>query len=161
MSWKAYVLKCSDGSPYISTTNDLERQLTKIADGKGPKYTRSRLPVTIIHVVEYPHRRTSYKAARAYKTVLCTILRGNLTCNDIDEGEIIFLLRRAEIRSIAETGLRNMALSHQRVCPLGPGELVEIKLEVDSAPDKPKALIGWVHSHEGNEQCHWDTHLLL
>jgi putative endonuclease len=42
-----YVLKCRDGSFYTGWTNDLGKRLKTHQQGKGGKYTRSRLPVRL------------------------------------------------------------------------------------------------------------------
>ncbi len=47
--WRVYVLRCADGSLYTGATNDLARRLSAHARGKGGRYTRSRLPVTLVH----------------------------------------------------------------------------------------------------------------
>lgn len=44
-----YLLRCRDGSIYCGYTNDLKRRLQKHQTGKGAKYTRSRLPVTLVY----------------------------------------------------------------------------------------------------------------
>lgn len=44
-----YILKCSDGTLYCGWTNDLEKRLSCHNSGKGAKYTRSRLPVTLVY----------------------------------------------------------------------------------------------------------------
>ncbi len=45
--WRVYLLACRDGSLYAGSTNDLARRLAQHAAGKGARYTRSRLPVTL------------------------------------------------------------------------------------------------------------------
>jgi putative endonuclease len=47
--WRAYLLRCRDGSLYAGATNDLARRLERHAEGKGARYTRSRLPVTLVY----------------------------------------------------------------------------------------------------------------
>ena len=44
-----YILRCADGTLYTGWTNDLGKRLRDHADGKGGKYTRSRLPVTLVY----------------------------------------------------------------------------------------------------------------
>ena len=48
--WLVYILKCSDGSYYTGITNDLARRLEAHTAGTASKYTRPRLPVTIVHL---------------------------------------------------------------------------------------------------------------
>ena len=45
--WRVYLLRCGDGSLYAGATSDLARRLARHAAGKGARYTRSRLPVTL------------------------------------------------------------------------------------------------------------------
>jgi len=75
-----YILKCSDGSLYTGCTNDLARRLGAHVAGKGSKYTRSRLPVTLSHVEEAPDRGNALrreaqikKLRRREKLLLCGI----------------------------------------------------------------------------------------
>ena len=44
-----YIVKCRDGSLYTGWTNDLEKRLRAHTEGRGPKYTKSRRPVTLVH----------------------------------------------------------------------------------------------------------------
>ncbi len=48
-----YILKCADDTFYCGWTNNLERRLRAHNEGKGAKYTRSRLPVEIIYYEEF------------------------------------------------------------------------------------------------------------
>ena len=48
-----YILKCADGTLYCGWTNDLEKRLASHNSGKGAKYTRSRLPVTLVYYEEF------------------------------------------------------------------------------------------------------------
>ena len=43
-----YMLRCGDGTLYTGWTNDLEKRVRTHAAGRGGKYTRSRLPVTLV-----------------------------------------------------------------------------------------------------------------
>ena len=52
--WRVYLLRCADGTLYAGATSDLERRLVQHAAGTGARYTRSRLPVTL--VLEIPCR---------------------------------------------------------------------------------------------------------
>ena len=67
MRWKHYVLRCSDGSYYSGSTTDLRRRVYEHNQGKGSKYTRSRIPVNIIYFESYPDRSSAQKAEAAFK----------------------------------------------------------------------------------------------
>ena len=44
-----YLLRCSDDSLYCGWTNDLDARLKAHNSGRGAKYTRSLLPVTLVY----------------------------------------------------------------------------------------------------------------
>ena len=48
MLWQVYLLRCADKTLYCGMTNDIARRIAKHNAGKGAKYTRSRLPVTLM-----------------------------------------------------------------------------------------------------------------
>ena len=48
-----YILKCADDTLYCGWTNDLEKRLKAHNGGKGAKYTRARLPVTLVYSQEF------------------------------------------------------------------------------------------------------------
>jgi putative endonuclease len=48
-----YILKCSDGSYYTGSTNNLEIRLYEHQSGKGAKYTQKRLPVELVYCEEF------------------------------------------------------------------------------------------------------------
>jgi len=49
-TWSVYLVYCSDGSLYTGISTDPVRRLAEHNSGRGAKYTRSRLPVTLHHV---------------------------------------------------------------------------------------------------------------
>jgi putative endonuclease len=48
-SYYFYLLRCSDDSLYAGICIDLEKRVETHQTGKGAKYTRSRLPVTVVY----------------------------------------------------------------------------------------------------------------
>lgn len=44
-----YILCCSDTTLYIGATNDLKKRLASHQAGMASRYTRSRLPVTLVY----------------------------------------------------------------------------------------------------------------
>ncbi len=53
MKGYVYILKCSDGTYYTGSTNDLERRLIQHQIGEGANYTKSRRPVELVYYEEY------------------------------------------------------------------------------------------------------------
>ena len=43
-----YILRCGDGTLYTGWTKDLEKRLATHNAGRGARYTRARLPVTLL-----------------------------------------------------------------------------------------------------------------
>jgi putative endonuclease len=62
-----YVVKCHDGSLYAGYTNDLEKRTNVHNAGKGAKYTRARLPVTLIHSELFDTKQEAMRAEYAFK----------------------------------------------------------------------------------------------
>ena len=48
--WHIYVLRCSDDSLYCGIALDVPRRISQHQNGKGAKYTRSRLPVSVLWI---------------------------------------------------------------------------------------------------------------
>lgn len=47
-NWVCYIVYCSDASLYTGITNDLKARIKAHNEGRGSKYTRSRLPVRLV-----------------------------------------------------------------------------------------------------------------
>ena len=62
-----YVLECGDGTLYTGYTTDVEARLKTHQSGKGAKYTRARLPVTLIYQEEYPDKSAAMSAEALFK----------------------------------------------------------------------------------------------
>ena len=56
-----YILKCADDTLYCGWTNNLEKRVKAHNEGKGAKYTRSRLPVTLVYYEEYETPKEAMK----------------------------------------------------------------------------------------------------
>lgn len=56
-----YILKCADESLYTGWTNNLERRVKTHNNGKGAKYTKSRLPVELVYFEEYEDKIEAMK----------------------------------------------------------------------------------------------------
>jgi predicted GIY-YIG superfamily endonuclease len=49
MGWTVYMLRCRTGELYTGCTTDLERRVREHNSGTASRFTRSRLPVTLIY----------------------------------------------------------------------------------------------------------------
>ncbi len=66
-TWYLYILECKDGSLYTGITNDLERRIEMHGKGKGAKFTRSRLPLRVVHTEECENRSDALRKESAIK----------------------------------------------------------------------------------------------
>ena len=62
-----YVVKCADGSLYTGYTTDIERRIAMHNAGKGAKYTRTRLPVTLLYTEEFASKQEAMSAEAFFK----------------------------------------------------------------------------------------------
>ena len=59
--WYLYILKCSDGSLYTGVTPNLQRRTKSHNNGSGGRYTRCRLPVSLIYSESYSTKSEALK----------------------------------------------------------------------------------------------------
>ncbi len=45
--WRAYLVRCADGSLYCGASNDVERRLVQHCSGNGARYTRGHRAVAL------------------------------------------------------------------------------------------------------------------
>lgn len=62
-----YILRCADGTLYTGYTIDLARRLDAHQKGKGARYTRCRLPVTLVYVEVLAQRGEALRREAAIK----------------------------------------------------------------------------------------------
>ncbi len=61
ISYYVYILECDDKTLYTGYTTDLQRRLNAHNKGVGAKYTKTRLPVRIIHSEELETKSLALK----------------------------------------------------------------------------------------------------
>ncbi len=47
--WRVYVVRCADSTLYTGIASDLPARIATHNAGQGAKYTKSRLPVTLVY----------------------------------------------------------------------------------------------------------------
>ena len=62
-----YVLKCKDGTYYTGWTNNLDKRLKDHNEGRGAKYTKARLPVSLIYYEEFQTKEEAMRREYAIK----------------------------------------------------------------------------------------------
>jgi predicted GIY-YIG superfamily endonuclease len=62
-----YILRCSDDSYYVGSTDELENRVAEHNHGEGCAWTKSRLPVTLEWSQEFPTREEAREAEHQIK----------------------------------------------------------------------------------------------
>lgn len=62
-----YVLECADGSLYTGYAVDVQARLAVHNAGKGAKYTRARLPVSLLAYASFETKHDAMHAEYAFK----------------------------------------------------------------------------------------------
>ena len=66
-TWYLYILRCGDQTLYTGVTTDVRRRLEMHQKGTASKFTRSRLPVRLVHLEVCGGRSEALKRERAVK----------------------------------------------------------------------------------------------
>ncbi len=61
MAWVCYLLRCADDTLYCGISNDLEKRLAAHNAGEGAKYTRGRIPVSVVYCESCPDKSAALK----------------------------------------------------------------------------------------------------
>ena len=69
-SYFTYVLLCADITLYCGYTDDVTKRLATHNAGKGAKYTKSRLPVTLLTAIAFEDKKTAMKCEWWFKNKL-------------------------------------------------------------------------------------------
>lgn len=67
--WYVYVVRCADGSLYTGISTDVPARVATHNAGRGAKYTRSRLPVQLVHVETKKSQSTALRREAAIKAL--------------------------------------------------------------------------------------------
>ncbi len=62
-----YIVKCNDGTLYTGWTTDIDKRIKAHNDGVGAKYTKSRLPVSLMYFEEFSDKSDALKRECAIK----------------------------------------------------------------------------------------------
>lgn len=65
--YHVYLLSCVDGTLYCGYTTDLKKRIKAHNEGKGAKYTKSRLPVSLVYNEKYLTKSEALKRECAIK----------------------------------------------------------------------------------------------
>ena len=66
------MLRCADGTLYSGYAADLEERIRTHNAGKGAKYTRSRLPVSLAYFEAFPDKSGAMRRECAFKRLTRT-----------------------------------------------------------------------------------------
>jgi predicted GIY-YIG superfamily endonuclease len=69
LPWVVYVLRCRTGQLYTGCTVDLERRVREHNSGTGSRFTRTRLPVTVVYRETLGTRSEALRREHAIKAM--------------------------------------------------------------------------------------------
>ena len=67
--WFVYLLRCGDGTLYTGITKDVARRCQQHNAGTASRYTRSRLPVTLVYQESKASQSLALKREAAIKAM--------------------------------------------------------------------------------------------
>lgn len=62
-----YIVECNDGSYYTGWSTDVEQRVKHHNEGRGAKYTKSRLPVRVVYVEAHETKQEAMQREYAIK----------------------------------------------------------------------------------------------
>lgn len=65
--WWVYMVRCADGSLYCGVARDVDARVAQHNAARGAKYTRGRLPVTLVWRERQPTRGDALRRELAVK----------------------------------------------------------------------------------------------
>lgn len=68
-AWSVYIVECADGSLYTGIALRLSQRIEQHNRGTGARYTRSRLPVTLVYHESCPDKSSALKRELAIKAL--------------------------------------------------------------------------------------------
>ena len=70
--WQVYILESADGSLYTGIARDLNERVATHYRGSGAKYTRSRLPVTLVYTETATDRSAALRREIEIKSAIAS-----------------------------------------------------------------------------------------
>lgn len=68
-SWYVYIILCADKTLYTGITTSLEKRITTHNLGKGAKYTKPRLPVSLVYSEKHANKSSASKREAQIKSL--------------------------------------------------------------------------------------------
>lgn len=65
--WHVYIVRCRDGTLYTGIAIDVSKRLEAHRSGVGAKYTRSRLPISLVYEEHQPDRSSALRREAALR----------------------------------------------------------------------------------------------
>jgi len=67
--WYVYIVLCADKTLYTGITTSLEKRITTHNLGKGAKYTKPRLPVSLVYSEKHTDKSSASKRETQIKSL--------------------------------------------------------------------------------------------
>ncbi len=67
--WFIYIIRCKDNKLYTGITTDIERRIAEHNSGRGGRFTRFRIPVSLVYSEKARTRSAALKREAAIKSL--------------------------------------------------------------------------------------------
>lgn len=67
--WQVFMVRCADGSLYTDAAPNADEAVVSINSGRGPAYTRTRLPVFRVYTEEFMNERDALRRVGQMRTL--------------------------------------------------------------------------------------------
>lgn len=67
MTYYLYIIECVDKKLYTGTTNNLARRIKIHNEGKGPDFTRKRLPIKLVYIEKFNNLKSARRREKQIK----------------------------------------------------------------------------------------------
>ncbi len=68
-TWWVYIVRCSDGTLYCGSTNDVDARIAAHNAGRGARYTRGRGPVKLVMAIPAVDKSDALRAEARIKNL--------------------------------------------------------------------------------------------
>ncbi len=134
-----YILKCADGTLYTGWTNDIEKRLAAHNSGRGAKYTKSRLPVSLFYLEEHESRLAAMRRevlikrmTRSEKMKLAETKRRILLVNACVRPESRTMVLAREVLKHLDGVVEEMNIEKEKILPLTNAQMEKRQAACDA-----------------------------
>ena len=134
-----YIVKCADGTLYTGWTDDIENRLAAHNSGRGAKYTKPRLPVSLFYLEEHVSKRAAMRRevmikrmTRAEKMKLAETKKRILLVNACVRPESRTMELAGELLKHLEGSVEEVNIEKEKILPLTNAQMEKRQAACDA-----------------------------